>query len=71
MDIRDRYGYTALHLSSMSGHLETVPLLLCHGAHASIRNDFGDTAQMAVYRSTNENNDHADNLENSDNFELL
>ena len=40
----------ALHLASRDGHLEIVQLLLYHRADMIIRDDDGETAQMAAYR---------------------
>ena len=44
VNIRDSYGWTALHIASYNGHLKIVQLLLCQGADISLRNNGGYTA---------------------------
>ena len=44
VNIRGSNGFTALHYSSMNGHLGIVQLLLCQGADISFRDNVGRTA---------------------------
>ncbi|GAA6007743.1 hypothetical protein JCM11491_003951 [Sporobolomyces phaffii] len=43
IDQRDSYGYSALHLATDRGHLETVKILLAHGADKNAKDEDGNT----------------------------
>ncbi|GAA5936582.1 uncharacterized protein JCM15063_001927 [Sporobolomyces koalae] len=44
IDERDSYGYSALHLATDRGHLDSVKVLLAHGADKTATDEDGNTA---------------------------
>ncbi|KAL5491444.1 hypothetical protein EMCRGX_G016730 [Ephydatia muelleri] len=54
---RDKYGQTALHISSKNGHTDTMVALLERGADINARDKYGQTA---LHISTNKG--HTDTM---------
>jgi len=44
IDVRDEYGYTALHLAADRGNVDTIELLLKHGADKTLKDTDGYSA---------------------------
>jgi len=47
VNVRHSLGWTALHVSSMAGELETVKVLLENGADVNLGDDFTNVANVA------------------------
>ena len=51
MNVKDKYGATALSFVSMMGYADAVQLLLNKGADVNVQDNYGETALMIASRN--------------------